>query len=463
MEKIESVYKVFLGCIPGDSVPQDIMTIFSRIASISEVHLTMGLNKKGESYCLGYGFLYCKSQADVDTILSLDHPVFYRGRKVIIKKYKAGKDLESEKDKFNLRRLFMSMINNGIDTKRIKATFERFGAVESFYLVEQPKGKKYLYGFVAFYQEKCAQEALKYFKNFKPFGREFKIEQFVGKTTEENWKSPKEDFSYGSTNEPQKVVGGPKRSNKKAQSLQEQRKDEVIVHPRQTKEQSYVRTHLNKNDILQKSLGTHSEEGYQRQAPEDFLEPQSSKMTQSPKRPRLRTKPQKQFQETKFGIKSDSKQFPLSRSYQNIYSQSRSSIVSGDQATSLKHWQEDFEPGSKPFGNTEKLQPRFQSFKEPPSSAFFENSPEDRQRKTRRIFEVSGHVRSGSSGLFQCGGQHQPLAGPLPDSSGYLKMVGGKRQWLKDVRSLARRVRPNHSSLNLRFAATFSHSSHLHQ
>jgi RNA recognition motif-containing protein len=176
-------FRVFIGCVPGDAQDKEVLDILKTFAKVTSIKLARGRNSANEPYCVGYGFVNCSSQADVDTLVALKQ-VLYRGRDLSLRCFKQGNTLKSEKKMFTNCRVFVGGITTWIKFESLKPLFERYGALDAFYQVDLSKGMKFKYGYAVYTTPQAAAEAVKLLNGFVYKGCTLRVERFGSKPSD---------------------------------------------------------------------------------------------------------------------------------------------------------------------------------------------------------------------------------------------------------------------------------------
>lgn len=196
-------FRVFVGCIPGNTQTAELTDLLSTHASVSGIKLAMDKNSVNRDYCLGYGFAVCPTKDDVEALLKQSNNICYRGRYITLREYKVGSKLREDKKKFNLRRLFVGNIPRNVQSYELRELFGRFGEIENIYTVDHEVEQSYKYGYVVFYTEKAASIALKEKLNIYIHNSKLRVEYFSGKksTNEQTTIKTASIFPKNSNNE----------------------------------------------------------------------------------------------------------------------------------------------------------------------------------------------------------------------------------------------------------------------
>lgn len=176
-------YRVFIGCIPGDSQASDLVDMLGQHARVASVKLAMDKNSRDKDYCLGYGFAVCQSKEDMLKLLERANQIQYRGRYITLREYKVGSKLKEDKKRFNLRRLFIGNVPQATAAEELRKIFEKYGDIENIYFVDQSVQQSFKYGYVVFHDESSAIKALNEKINVYIGNSRLRVEQFGGKKT----------------------------------------------------------------------------------------------------------------------------------------------------------------------------------------------------------------------------------------------------------------------------------------
>ena len=175
---------VFIGCLPGDTREPELLDVLKSFAKVTSIKLARGRNQTAGDFCLGYGFAICQSRRDVKILLQVKE-VLYRGRAVILKPYKSGAVLKSEKLSLRERRIFIGKVNPFTTEENLRPHFEQFGPLEAFYFVEQSKSMKFKYGYAVYYDPHHARAAVQKLSESHALGSGVRVE-FLGKNNQEH-------------------------------------------------------------------------------------------------------------------------------------------------------------------------------------------------------------------------------------------------------------------------------------
>lgn len=174
-------YRVFIGCIPGDSSEAELASLLGEYARVSAVSLARDINRHQQQYCLGYGFAVCPSREDKRALISHANDVCYRGRFITLREYKSGRRLKEDKQDFNLRRVFVGNIPARTSNTSLEKLFSRFGEVETVYSVDQSAKKLFKFGYVVFCDKHAAALTVQNKHEFVVDGHALRLEYFNGK------------------------------------------------------------------------------------------------------------------------------------------------------------------------------------------------------------------------------------------------------------------------------------------
>ena len=174
-------FRVFIGCIPGDSSENELANLLSQYVNIKKVNLAISSNQLSTRYCLGYGFVVCSSMNDKMMLLSLNSTIYYRNRQITLVEYKTGKKLKEDKEGFSFRRLYVGNIPSHVSNQYLHLVFGKFGKVEAVYSVDQSARGVLKFGYVVFVSIESASLALKHKNEIFVDGALLRIEYFNGK------------------------------------------------------------------------------------------------------------------------------------------------------------------------------------------------------------------------------------------------------------------------------------------
>ena len=175
---------VFIGCLPGDTREPELLDVLKSFAKVTSIKLARGRNQTAGDFCLGYGFAICQSRRDVKILLQVKE-ILYRGRAVILKPYKSGAVLKSEKLSLLERRIFIGKVPPYTTEETLRPHFEQFGDLEAFYFVEQSKSMKFKYGYAVYYDPVHARTAVQKLSESHALGSGVRVE-FLGKSNQEH-------------------------------------------------------------------------------------------------------------------------------------------------------------------------------------------------------------------------------------------------------------------------------------
>lgn len=188
--------RVFIGCVPGDSRNDELVSLLGQYARVSSVMLATDTNPSGMEYCLGYGFAVCDTKDDVQALIALSSKLTYKDRFITLREYKVGSKLKEDKKNFNKRRLFIGNIPRGTTNDQIAEIFSKFGPIENVYFVNTEKEQDYKYGYIVFQEAKTAERALCDTQGIQIGSFKLRVEIFGGKRSYQN----NQGSSKGSSN-----------------------------------------------------------------------------------------------------------------------------------------------------------------------------------------------------------------------------------------------------------------------
>ena len=134
-------FKVFIGCIPGDSDVQELTDLLLQHARIKEVNLSTDRNQQNREFCKGFGFVVCATIDDVNKLLDLSNKISYKGRFITLRKFMVGSRLKDDKSRFNKRRIFVGNVPSKTPVDEVKKLFEKYGEIENIYYVQETFGQ----------------------------------------------------------------------------------------------------------------------------------------------------------------------------------------------------------------------------------------------------------------------------------------------------------------------------------
>lgn len=172
--------KIFIGSIPGDTKPEDLLQLLRQHASVIRVSLAFEKKKKA-SLCKGYGFALLQSEADLRALLGLKDRLYYRDRLISLREFEVGSQLREQRLAFNMRRIFVGNVPEGTSIEALHEVFARFGAINNIYFVKSDQVDGCRFGYVVFEEVEAARSALDSREGFFIGPQLLRVEEFGGK------------------------------------------------------------------------------------------------------------------------------------------------------------------------------------------------------------------------------------------------------------------------------------------
>ena len=155
--------KLFIGCLPSDTIPEEISQYFSKYC-IKIEDLEVKVRKNG--VCAGFGHLGCLiSIQQLQKVTSETH--VYRGRTLEVRQYLSEEELKEVAEELRKRKIHVSNLPKSATDEDLLHLFEAFGEIERAYLANKNPKKEDIYGFVVFKSPKCIRAALNAQLTFK--------------------------------------------------------------------------------------------------------------------------------------------------------------------------------------------------------------------------------------------------------------------------------------------------------
>jgi RNA recognition motif-containing protein len=172
--------KIFIGSIPGDTNPEDLLRLLRQHATVIRVSLAFEKKKKA-SLCKGYGFALCQSEADLQALLSLKDRLYYRDRLISLREFEVGSQLREHRLAFNMRRIFVGNVPEATSIEALHGVFARFGAINNIYFVKGDQVDGCRFGYVVYEEVEAARRALDSREGFFIGPQLLRVEEFGGK------------------------------------------------------------------------------------------------------------------------------------------------------------------------------------------------------------------------------------------------------------------------------------------
>lgn len=175
--------RLFIGCLPGDSDPVELLRIlnnYGKVLSVNLVKSHTGTDSHSH-YCLGYGFIKCGSPEDANAILLSASHITYCGRQIIIRKYNNGLKLKAEREELFQRRIYLGKVPKNSRENVLYCLLKQYGDIEYFYLMENPIHPDFKYGFAVYKSIESTQQAVSSLNNLLFYGSRLRVEYCSGK------------------------------------------------------------------------------------------------------------------------------------------------------------------------------------------------------------------------------------------------------------------------------------------
>lgn len=173
-------HKLFIGSIPGDTDADDLLSLFRQHANV--INVTLAYEKKNKTaLCKGYGFALCPSEADLQALLSLKDQLFYRDRLISLREFQVGSQLRENRLAFNMRRIFVGNVPDGINVKDLESLFSSFGDIANIYFVKGDQSDGARFGYIVYQDIEAAQRVLASKQRFFIRRQQLRVEEFGGK------------------------------------------------------------------------------------------------------------------------------------------------------------------------------------------------------------------------------------------------------------------------------------------
>ena len=105
----------------------------------------------------GYAFVEMIDKKSLGVILAKQF-FFYKGRKIVVRKYMQGKDLKEYRNSVNSRRLFVCSVPKAMSDDTFMEIFEEYGTPEEAYIIRNGKDKQSRgFGYVVYETKELAQ------------------------------------------------------------------------------------------------------------------------------------------------------------------------------------------------------------------------------------------------------------------------------------------------------------------
>jgi RNA recognition motif-containing protein len=146
---MKETQKVFIGCLPAKTSPQEIESYFADFCSLSKLKIKYRSN----NICAGYGHFmaHFKSNREKEALYSTRH--YYQGRNLECRPYLTGQSLSNYQAEFNKRRVYVGNLPPFYNDLLLFELFSGFGTVERAYIANNPDKDGKIFGFVIFKEE----------------------------------------------------------------------------------------------------------------------------------------------------------------------------------------------------------------------------------------------------------------------------------------------------------------------
>ena len=153
----KKVCKFFLGSLPGKVDENQLELYFSGFGEVLNLEVVKNLKTRLSK---GYGFLVINLSVTELSFTEVDH--YFDNRKISVRRYMKGKELEENVQSILSKRLFIKRIPENIKDKDIEDYFQQFGTISMVYLTQNyaVKQMKSLIGFVHFEDESSINKVL---------------------------------------------------------------------------------------------------------------------------------------------------------------------------------------------------------------------------------------------------------------------------------------------------------------
>ena len=163
MNSEKNLNKIFVGGVPSYLNHEQAFKCFSQIVpSLTLVELPMVKGPNAKSRNKGFAILHMEDEKHFCKLLK-EKFFHVKGRKVTMREYLRGGQLEQKKRKELQKRVFISKLPIGLSLDKVKTTFStKFGSVEDLFRLVNPTTKKQKpCAYCFFTSENAASKALK--------------------------------------------------------------------------------------------------------------------------------------------------------------------------------------------------------------------------------------------------------------------------------------------------------------
>lgn len=136
--------KIFFGSFPSNTSKTEVKKFFSEFGRVKNIDMKYD---KSQKFFKGYGNVKFRSEIAAERILKQD--IYFKGRRILVKKWKNGNDLIKCRQNVIQNRIFILSIPKGISDEEILHAFNRKYRVESAFRVNK-EGNKTSYGYATF-------------------------------------------------------------------------------------------------------------------------------------------------------------------------------------------------------------------------------------------------------------------------------------------------------------------------
>ena len=150
------MYKVYVGCLPAYCTAEELAEFFSQIANIHDTRVS---RKPGSKLCSGNGVFSCVDRDSFEAIVATREFDFH-GRVIFCEGMLSGEALLHKNLMLSRRRVFVSNLPPRATDQQIADVMRWFGAVQNGYRILTLTRKPRPFGFVTFFDEASAQNAI---------------------------------------------------------------------------------------------------------------------------------------------------------------------------------------------------------------------------------------------------------------------------------------------------------------
>jgi len=146
--------KVFLGCLPGDTITDEITEYLKKYVQVTQIKIRFRSN----GLCSGYGYAFIEGSNDCISLL-LTSDFIYRGRKVECREYLSSKEFKTQLSGNKSRRVYISGLPVNYTDDSLREVFSKYGLIEKAYMANQEKSNYFdgAFGFVIFSDESAVK------------------------------------------------------------------------------------------------------------------------------------------------------------------------------------------------------------------------------------------------------------------------------------------------------------------